>query len=102
MAGDYGRGGVRSWELALRAVALGLTLVAAVVLGTDKQTTTVPFQVSPSLPPLDVPVTAKWHYLSALLYVALSSLTLPYIDSRPISFSLHITGLVRWNEIYRG
>jgi hypothetical protein len=42
-----------------------LTLVAAIVIAADKQTTVVPIKLTDSLPPLDVPVTAKWHYLSA-------------------------------------
>ncbi|OWM71279.1 CASP-like protein 1E1 [Punica granatum] len=73
VAGDYEKRGVRGWELALRAVAFGLTLAAVVVLGTDKQTTTVPLQVSPSLPPLIVPVSAKWHYLSAFVYFVVAN-----------------------------
>ena len=56
--------------LVLRLLAMALTLAAAVVLGVDKQTKTVPAQVSPDLPPLHVPVTAKWHYLSAFVYVS--------------------------------
>lgn len=76
VAGVHSTRGVQAWELALRAGALGLTLVAAVVLGTDKQTTTVPLRVSPNLPPLTVPVIARWHYLSSFLYVVLSTLSL--------------------------
>ena len=58
---------LRSFELILRVVALVLTLAAAVVLGLDKQTKKVPLQLIPTLPPMDVPVTAKWRYLSAFV-----------------------------------
>ncbi|KAI6683959.1 hypothetical protein NL676_029872 [Syzygium grande] len=59
--------------LVLRLLAMALTLAAAVVLGVDKQTKTVPVQVSPSLPPLHVPVTAKWRYLSAFVYFVVAN-----------------------------
>lgn len=52
-------------NLLLRLSGLVLTLVAAVVIVADKQTTVVPIRISDSLPPLDIPVTAKWHYMSA-------------------------------------
>lgn len=52
-------------NLLLRLCALVLTLVAAVVIVADKQTKVVPISISDSLPPLDIPVTAKWHYMSA-------------------------------------
>lgn len=68
------RTGVRAWELALRALVFGLTLAAAIVLGTDKQTTTVTVQVYPNQPPVNVSTTAKWHYLSAFLYVAFNTI----------------------------
>ncbi|KAJ4749992.1 CASP-like protein [Rhynchospora pubera] len=58
---------------ALRAFALALTLVAAVVMGLDKQTTTVPFQVVPTLPPLQVAVTAKWSHSSAFKYFVVAN-----------------------------
>lgn len=52
-------------DLLLRLCALVLTLVATVVIGVDKQTTIVPIKFAESLPPLEVPVTAKWNYMSA-------------------------------------
>ncbi|CAL5183793.1 unnamed protein product [Lathyrus oleraceus] len=55
-------------NLLLRLSGLVLTLVAAVVIVADKQTTVVPIRISDSLPPLDIPVTAKWHYMSAYVY----------------------------------
>lgn len=54
-------------DLLLRLLAFALTLSAAIVIGVDKQTTVVPIKFADSLPPLDVPVTAKWHYLSAFV-----------------------------------
>ncbi len=64
---------LRSFELILRVVALVLTLAAAVVLGLDKQTKKVPLQLIPTLPPMDVPVTAKWRYLSAFVYLVVAN-----------------------------
>ncbi|PWA64462.1 hypothetical protein CTI12_AA342830 [Artemisia annua] len=61
-------GGVKRTDLALRLLALVLTLTAAVVLGVNKQVTTVAITLSPSLPPVKLPVTAKWHYMSAFVY----------------------------------
>ncbi|KAL0367673.1 UNVERIFIED_CONTAM: CASP-like protein 1E2 [Sesamum radiatum] len=56
---------MRGWDLLLRVAAVAFSLAAAVVLGLDKQTTTVALTLVPTLPPVDIPVTAKWHYLSA-------------------------------------
>ncbi|KAK8468940.1 hypothetical protein PHAVU_006G161900 [Phaseolus vulgaris] len=67
-----GKGGcgsvVRICDLVLRILAFVLTLVAAVVIGADKQTAIVPIKLVESMPPLYVPVAAKWHYLSAFVY----------------------------------
>ncbi|NP_001384671.1 hypothetical protein VitviT2T_006370 [Vitis vinifera] len=66
-------GKLRPFDLVLRVVALALTLVAAVLLGVDKQTKVVSLQLLPTLPPMDVPVTAKWRYLSAFVYFVVSN-----------------------------
>jgi hypothetical protein len=42
-----------------------LTLAAAIVLGVDKQTKVVPIKIVDTLPAINLPVSAKWHYLSA-------------------------------------
>ncbi|XP_057536217.1 CASP-like protein 1E1 [Amaranthus tricolor] len=55
-------------ELALRVLALLLTLVAAILLGLDKQTVIVPITISPDLPAFMAPVPAKYHYVSAFVY----------------------------------
>ncbi|XP_057469554.1 CASP-like protein 1E2 [Actinidia eriantha] len=68
-----GGGGVRCSEFGLRVLAFALTLVAAVVLGVDKQTKVVPVTVLSTLPPLNVPVTAKSHYLSAFVYFVVTN-----------------------------
>ncbi|CAI0626937.1 unnamed protein product [Linum tenue] len=60
--------GLRTGELVLRAGALLLTLAAAIVLGINKQTKTVPVQIISTMPPVNVPVSAKWHYLSAFTF----------------------------------
>ncbi|KAL6982393.1 hypothetical protein U1Q18_046427, partial [Sarracenia purpurea var. burkii] len=54
-------------ELVLRVLALALTLAAAIVLGVDKQTKVVPVAILPTLPPLNVPLTANWVHLSAFV-----------------------------------
>ena len=51
----------------VRVLALILTLAAAIVVGTDKQTKVVPLKLVDTLPPVDVPVAAKWRYLSAVV-----------------------------------
>jgi hypothetical protein len=53
--------------VALRVFVLAGTLVAAVVMGVDRQTRTVEITLAESLPPLEVPVTAKWSYSSAFV-----------------------------------
>ncbi|EOA17483.1 hypothetical protein CARUB_v10005811mg [Capsella rubella] len=55
-------------ELAMRVLALVLTMTAAIVLGVAKQTKVVPIKLIPTLPPLDVSTTAKASYLSAFVY----------------------------------
>ncbi|XP_073141537.1 CASP-like protein 1E2 [Henckelia pumila] len=78
----YGRGSevavankksFRGWDFVLRVLALALCLAAAVVLGVNKQNTTVPVSLVPTLPPVNVPVTAKFHYLSAFTYLVVAN-----------------------------
>ncbi|GFP81911.1 CASP-like protein 1e2 [Phtheirospermum japonicum] len=83
--GAYGGGGIesgvpvankrkmRGWDVILRFLALALSLVAAVVLGVNKETTTVALTLVPTLPPVNVPVTAKWHYLSAFVFFVVAN-----------------------------
>ncbi|KAG5554938.1 hypothetical protein RHGRI_012480 [Rhododendron griersonianum] len=47
-------------EVGLRFLAFSLTLVAAVLIGVDKQTKIVAIPVVSTLPPLNVPLTAKY------------------------------------------
>lgn len=54
-------------ESILRILAFMLTVTAAVVLGVNKQTEIVSMKILPTLPPIDLPATAKWHYLSAFV-----------------------------------
>lgn len=58
---------MRGCDVVLRFLALALCLAAAVVLGVSKQTKMVPVQLVATLPPINVPATAKWHYLSAFV-----------------------------------
>ncbi|KAL9161400.1 hypothetical protein ABFS82_07G019400 [Erythranthe guttata] len=84
--GSYNNGGVESagarvanrrnmsgCDVVLRLLALALTLTAAVVLGVDKQNTTVAVTLVPTLPPVNVPVTAKWHHLSAFVFFVVAN-----------------------------
>ncbi|XP_027333245.1 CASP-like protein 1E2 [Abrus precatorius] len=57
-----------AFDLLMRLLALTLTLAAAIVIGLDKQTKVVPISLVDSLPPFNVPVSAKWHYMSAIVY----------------------------------
>ncbi|XP_040996122.1 CASP-like protein 1E1 [Juglans microcarpa x Juglans regia] len=57
-----------SADLLLRLLALALTLVSAITIGLSKQTRVVRAVVVASLPPLYVPVPARWHYISAFVY----------------------------------
>ncbi|KAL2229829.1 UNVERIFIED_CONTAM: CASP-like protein 1E2 [Sesamum indicum] len=64
---------LRGWDLVLRFLALSLSLAAAVVLGVDKESTTVAMTLVPTLPAVNVPVTAKWHYLSAFVFFVVAN-----------------------------
>uniref|UniRef100_A0A0A9EK73 CASP-like protein n=1 Tax=Arundo donax TaxID=35708 RepID=A0A0A9EK73_ARUDO len=59
--------------VALRAFVLAATLVAAVVMGVDRQTRTIEVTIADALPPLQVPVTAKWSYSSAFVYFVVAN-----------------------------
>ncbi|KAK6940914.1 Casparian strip membrane protein domain [Dillenia turbinata] len=63
----------RSIDFILRILSMALTLVAAILAGTNKETQVVPFTISQTLPPLNIPVTAKWHYLSAFVFYVVSN-----------------------------
>lgn len=69
--GKVGNGGLS--EVVLRVLALVLTLVAAILLGVDKQTKIVSVTISPGLPPFNVPATAKFNYLSAFVYFVVAN-----------------------------
>ncbi|BFG15175.1 hypothetical protein CerSpe_014490 [Prunus speciosa] len=62
-------------ESILRILAFMLTLTAAVVLGVSKQTEIVSMKILPTSPPIDVPATTKWHYLSAFVYFLVANAT---------------------------
>ncbi|KAI9182563.1 hypothetical protein LWI28_026638 [Acer negundo] len=64
---------MRSSDTMLRILGLLVTLVAAVLVGVDKETEVLSVTVINTLPPLHVPVTAKWQYLSALVYFMVSN-----------------------------
>ncbi|XP_047950912.1 CASP-like protein 1E2 [Salvia hispanica] len=59
---------MRGCDVVLRFLALALCLAAAVILGVSKETKMVAMTLVPTQPPVTVPATAKWHYLSAFKY----------------------------------
>ncbi|OIT30967.1 PREDICTED: CASP-like protein 1E2 [Nicotiana attenuata] len=59
---------IRWTDFGLRFLAFVLTLVAAIVVGVDKQTSVVAVQLVPTLPAINVRATAKWHHMSAFVY----------------------------------
>ncbi|KAL8524925.1 hypothetical protein ACS0TY_014518 [Phlomoides rotata] len=64
---------VRGCDVVLRFLALALSLTAAVVIGVDKETAMVAIPLAPSLPPLHIPVTAKFNYLSAFVFLVVAN-----------------------------
>jgi hypothetical protein len=54
-------------SVALRVFVLASTLVSAVVMGVDRQTSTIRITITDTLPPLEVPLTANWSYSSAFV-----------------------------------
>ena len=69
---------VGSLESLVRVLAVLLTLTAALVQALDKQTTVASIKLVPTLPAIDVPVTAKWLHLSAFVYAF--SLSLSHVN----------------------
>ncbi|CAH9109072.1 unnamed protein product [Cuscuta europaea] len=59
---------VRLTDSVLRIVAFALTAAAAIVVGLDVQTTAVSVEIVPTLPPVNIPLTARWQHLSASVY----------------------------------
>lgn len=58
---------IRWNDFVLRFLAFVVTLVAAIVLGVSKQNELVPVQLVPTLPPINVPASAKWSHMSAFV-----------------------------------
>lgn len=60
----------------IRFMGVVLSLAAAVVAGVDEESSVISLAtLAPCLPPLDLSVSAKWHYLSSTVLVASPSLT---------------------------
>ncbi|XP_039005785.1 CASP-like protein 1E1 [Hibiscus syriacus] len=76
---------IRYCDGLLRVLVLTLTLVAAILTGVDKETKIIPITITETLPTLHVPVTAKWHYMSAFVY---------FLISNAIAFSYAAASLV--------
>ena len=56
-----------NYDIILRVLGLLVTLIAAIMVGTDKRTKILHLTLIKTLPPVHVPVTAKWHYMSAFV-----------------------------------
>ncbi|KAM7275186.1 hypothetical protein ACFE04_017052 [Oxalis oulophora] len=65
------------YEVALRLMALLLTLTAAILAGVDKETTSISITLVDGTPPIEIPVKAKWQYLSAF-FVAANAIACTY------------------------
>lgn len=64
---------VNCCEFFLRFLALALTLAATVLVGVNKQTKIVSVTVVSTLSPVNIPVDAKWHYMSAFVYFVVAN-----------------------------
>ncbi len=60
-------------DLVVRFFALALTLIAAILVGLDKQTASVSLTLVSLLPPVRLPVTGKWNYMSAFVYFVIAN-----------------------------
>ncbi|GAB2295086.1 hypothetical protein Dimus_029265 [Dionaea muscipula] len=87
-AGGFGRGGMAT--MALRALAMVLTLAAAVTLGLDKQTKMVTVNVGTI--GLSTPVTAKSTYLSAFKYFVVANAIAAIFAAFSLVFSIANSG----------
>ncbi|KAL5701391.1 hypothetical protein ACHQM5_026734 [Ranunculus cassubicifolius] len=61
------------YQLFLRLLAIVITMVAAITMGVAKQTEIVHVPLLPTLPPLDIPLTSKWKYMSSNVYFMVSN-----------------------------
>ncbi|GAV83381.1 DUF588 domain-containing protein [Cephalotus follicularis] len=59
---------VRSCCIMLRLLGVLLTLIATILTGVDKETKIVSITITKTLPPLHLPLTAKWQYMSANVF----------------------------------
>lgn len=77
----------------IRFMGVVLSLAAAVVAGVDEESRVISLAtLAPCLPPLDLSVTAKWHYLSSTVSVTFSSSnSLFLLPCHNASFVLYIS-----------
>ncbi|CAN6467744.1 unnamed protein product [Victoria cruziana] len=59
---------VRPVQVFLRLISFFATLVATIVMALSKETSIIPFVLSPVLPPIQISAPAKYHYSSAFVY----------------------------------
>lgn len=57
----------------LRLLGFTLTFAATVVMALAKDTKVIPIPILSGMPPMDVPVPAKWQYMSAFVYFVVSN-----------------------------
>ncbi|XP_021867311.2 CASP-like protein 1E1 [Spinacia oleracea] len=87
--------GIKLSEIVLRVLALLLTLIAAILLGLNKQTKIVPIKISPDLPAFDVPVSAKTSYVSAFVYFVVANSIACAFAAVTLALALSGKGIIR-------
>ncbi|KAH7578413.1 hypothetical protein JRO89_XS01G0378500 [Xanthoceras sorbifolium] len=86
---------MRCSDIILRILVLFITFVAAVLVGVDKETKLISVSVIESLPPLHVTVTAKWQYLSALVYFLVSNTIACSYAAASLAYSIIAAGKLK-------
>ncbi|XP_042516708.1 CASP-like protein 1E2 [Macadamia integrifolia] len=64
---------VRGLDVLLRILTLLCSLIAVIVTSVSEETELVSVTVLPTLPPFNVPATAKWQYSSAFVYFLIAN-----------------------------
>lgn len=60
-------------DLILRLLAIGATISAAIVMGTNKQTKIIPVGLGPGGVPILAPLSAKYHYSPAFIFFVVAN-----------------------------
>ncbi|KAL8089437.1 hypothetical protein AgCh_039045 [Apium graveolens] len=84
----------------VRFMGVVLSLAAAVVAGVDEESSVISLAtLAPCLPPLDLSVTAKWHYLSSTVLVTSPSPTLSFFLA--ILSSINLTLFSQFHVLFQ-